>query len=92
MWAAGGLARWQPRALVLGESAGLTVSAFWLVPPCSPYNDIQKHRAADVHPQLGSRHGMEGLSGSELLLSLSLALIVAGCETQYNEHRILKGR
>lgn len=32
MWAAGGLARWQPRALVLGESAGLTVSAFWPVP------------------------------------------------------------
>lgn len=32
MWAAGGLARWQPRALVLGESAGLTVPAFWPMP------------------------------------------------------------
>ena len=31
-------------------------------------------------PQLGPRHGMEGLSSSELLLSLSLALIVSGCD------------
>lgn len=43
-------------------------------------------------PQLGPRHGMEGLSSSELLLSLSLALIVSGCDAQYNEYRILKGR
>lgn len=35
VWAAGGLARWQPHALVLGESAGLTVSAFWPVPSMS---------------------------------------------------------
>ena len=35
---------------------------------------------------------MGGLSSSELLLSLSLALMVSGCDTQYNEHRILKGR
>lgn len=30
------IARWQPHALVLGESAGLTASAFWPMPSMRP--------------------------------------------------------
>lgn len=30
------IAQWQPHALVLGESAGLTASAFWPMPSMRP--------------------------------------------------------